>query len=222
MARRTEIDHKELKEPDAFMEGVGQVVTYVRENRVQVIGSAVAVTALFLGITWWVSSSARHSDTTAAAFLRATDALESDNLAAADAALRNVADAGVAPYDEFASLYSAEILVRKGENAQAAELYGRVAENGTTPYLRQIALVGRAYALEADGDSAAALESYQKAATIDGPYREPALRGQLRLAESAERGDLAEGAITKLLEDYPSSPDADDLSARLTALRDAD
>ena len=74
MARRSEIDHKELKEPDAFMEGVGSTVTYIRENRTQVLGAIAAVVTVFSLGVWWNISSGQKLDTAAAAFMRATDA----------------------------------------------------------------------------------------------------------------------------------------------------
>lgn len=219
MARRSEIDHKELKEPDAFMEGVGTTLTYVRENSAMVLGGIGAATAVFALGVWWNVSSQQNLETAAAAFMRATDAIASDNLAMADTALKNVVDAGVEPYDEMAELYGAEVLMRRQSYEEAAKAYKALAASGRTSYIRQIAMIGRAYALENAKNTGDALEAFEDAARLDGPYREPALRGQLRMAKATDAGDKAIAAIETILEKYPNVTDADDLSSELAALR---
>jgi len=219
MARRHEIDHKELKEPDAFMEGVGSTLTYVRENSTTVLGGIAAAAAVFSLGVWWNVSSTHDLESAAAAFMRATDAIAADNLTMADAALKNVAKIGVAPYDEMAALYSADILMRKNSYGEAAAAYEQLAASGSTRYLRQIAMLGRAYALESADQKSDALAAFEDAARVDGPYREPALRGQLRMAKASDANDKAIAAIETLLEKYPSAGDADALSAELSALR---
>ncbi len=219
MARRTEIDQKELKEPDAFMEGVGATLTYVRENRAQVIGAIGAVVTVFALGVWWNASSSQKTETAAAAFMRATDALESDNLSMAETALGNVADTGVAPYSEMAALYAAEVLMRRASYGEAATAYEALAGSGSTTYLRQIAMVGRAHALESLDQAGDALVSFADAARVDGPYRETALRGQLRTAKAAGNNEQAIAAIEQILESYPGAADADALSAELATLR---
>jgi tetratricopeptide (TPR) repeat protein len=219
MARRSEIDHKELKEPDAFMEGVGTTVTYVREHRAQVLGAIVGAATVFSLGVWWNISSGQNLDTAAAAFMRATDALESENLTMADAALKNVADTGSAPYSEMAALYGADILMRRQAYADAVTAYKEVAASASTLYLRQIALVGQAHALESQEQTAQALVAFEAAAGVDGPYREPALRGQLRTAKSSSTNDKAIAAIEAILEQFPDAADVDQLSAELAKLR---
>jgi predicted negative regulator of RcsB-dependent stress response len=219
MARRSEIDHKELKGPDAFMEGVGSTLTYVRENRALVLGAIGAVVAVFaIGVYWNVSSEQKR-ETAAAAFMRATDALQSDNLTMAEAALKNVSENGIAPYDEMAALYSADILMRRASYTEAVAAYKEVAASGSTRYLRQIAMVGQAHALESQGQGAEALTAFEDAARVDGPYRETALRGQLRTAKASDANDKAVAAIEAILEKYPNAADADALSTELAALR---
>jgi predicted negative regulator of RcsB-dependent stress response len=219
MARRKEIDQKELREPDAFMEGVGTTLTYVQENRTKVFGAIGAAIGVFALGVWWNTSSAAKLDQAAAAFMRATDALESKDLSMADTALSNVASSGVAPYDEMAALYSADVMMRRQSYSDAAAAYKAVAASGSTPYLRQIAMVGQAHALENQDQAADALKSFEDAARVDGPYREPALRGQLRTAKASGSNDKAISAIEEILEDYPTTGDADALSAELAALR---
>ena len=219
MARRSEIDHKDLKEPDAFMEGVGTTLSYVRENRTMVLGAIGAVVAVFAVGVYWNVSSEQKLETAAAAFMRATDALESDNLTMAEAALKNVSASDVAPYDEMAALYSADILMRRASYAEAASAYKEIAAAGSTRYLRQIAMVGQAHALESQGQGAEALVAFEDAARVDGPYRETALRGQLRTAKESNANDKAAAAIEAILEKYPNAGDADALSAELSQLR---
>ena len=137
----------------------------------------------------------------------------------ADAALKNVADTGSAPYGEMAALYDADILMRRQEYADAVTAYKDVAATASTRYLRQIAMVGQAHALENQQQAAEALAVFEDAAGVDGPYREAALRGQLRTAKSSETTDKAIAAIEAILEQFPDAADADGLSAELVKLR---
>jgi hypothetical protein len=85
--------------------------------------------------------------------------------------------------------------------------------------VRQIALVGKAFCQETLDRPAEAAASYAAAGKLVGPYREPALRGQLRSATSAQDKALAASAVEALLEAFPEAEDADELSKTLEALK---
>jgi predicted negative regulator of RcsB-dependent stress response len=211
------LDRKELKGPDAFFENVGRFTHFYQENRNRVFAGAGAVVLAFLGVVVWSSYSANSADKTAAAFMRATDAIDLDALATAEAALKTVASKSGGTYHEFSLVYMADLKVREGQFAEALPLYGEAAEKTRTDYIRQIALVGKAFCLESTDKAAEAAATYASAAGIEGPYQEPALRGQLRTATSAMDKQLAASAIKGLLESYPESPDAEQLTQKLTA-----
>jgi len=215
---RPHLDRKDLKKPDEFFESVGRLTRYYQHNRNTVVGGGIAIAAVFLAVVGWSSYRTSSANAAAAAFLRATDALDLDSLETAKAALGNVADRSGA-YGDFATLYLADIKVREGSFAEAADLYEQAANESVTDYVKQIALVGRAFCMEQTGSDAQAAQIYATAAKIDGPYREQALRGQLRAAVSATDRDLSAAAIETLLELYPDSPDADELSRKLASLK---
>ena len=218
MATKVDFDRKDLKAPDAFFENVGRANVYLQQNRQRVIAACLAAIAIFVAIASWHRYSETRADETAAAFLRATDALDLDSLTTAKAALENVAgESGGGIYGELAKLYSADVAVREQRWDEALALYEPLSREGTTAYIRQIALLGKGFSQESAGKPAEAAATYAAASELTGPYKEQALRDQLRSARVAGNKELSAAAIEKILELFPESPDADELSAELKA-----
>jgi len=214
VATKVDFDRKDLKAPDAFFENVGRANRYVQENRRMVIGAAAAVLAVIVGAVAWHDSSERRADDSAATFFRATSALDTDSIESAKAALVTAA-ARSGIYGELARLYEADIAVREQRWTDALPKYEELSRSGSAAYIRQIALLGKGFVLESTTKSAEAAEAYAAAGKLTGPYREQALRDQLRAARAAGKADLAKAAAAKILELYPETPDADELSAEL-------
>ena len=212
------LDRKELKSPDAFFLGIGSVNRFVTENPTLAIGSVIAVLLLFGGAVTWRSHSRNMFDNAASAFLRATDAVEENSFESARSALTTVAQDRVEPYGSLAPLYLAEIDLKSGNNDAAAAAYGAAAEELHRDYLKQAALVGRAFALETSGKQSEAAKAYAAAAAAGPTYKESALRSQLRTAKAAGDQDLTKSALKGLIEAYPESPDADAFSSELATL----
>lgn len=212
------LDRKELKTPDAFFQGVGSANRFYHEHRVPMIAGVVAVVAIFLGIVSWRSSRAAAADGAAAAFLRATDAVEESSPESARSALKTVAESGERPYGALTGLYLAELDLRGGSADAAADEYGRTAKQVDRDYLRQAAMVGQAFALETAGKNADAATAYATAANAATTYKEQALRGQLRTAKAASDTGLTKAALKALVDGFPQSPDIDALSAELSRL----
>lgn len=212
------IHRKDLKGPDEFVESASRLTKFIQENRNAVIAAAVGVTVLFVSGVSYSSYRTRTLDSTAAAFLRATDALESDNLESADTAMRTVIGRNIQPYAQFARIYLADIQREKGDYAAAIEAYSAAADQAASDYLRQIALIGKAYSLELSQDRDQALLVYESAAKLDGPHRQSALRSQLRIAQAVGKVDLARQALTTILAEYPTVADAAELTETLAKL----
>jgi len=214
MSSKVDFDRKDLKGPDAFFENVGRANRYVQENRRMVIGIAAAIVAVFIAGTALHSYSERSADDAASTFIRGADALDQDNAASAKAALDNLSGrSGI--YGELGRLYEADLAAREQRWDDALPKYEDVARSGSAPYIRQIALIGKGFVLENTSKLDAAAEAYAAAGSLTGPYREQALRDQLRAARAAGKDDVAKAAINKILELYPETPDADQLSAQL-------
>ncbi|HET9062162.1 MAG TPA: tetratricopeptide repeat protein [Candidatus Binatia bacterium] len=212
------LDRKDLKTPDAFFQGVGTANRFYHEHRIPMIVGTIAVVAFFLGIVSWRSSRHAAAESAAAAFLRATDAVEESSPESARSALQTVAESGATPYGALTGLYLAELDLKGGNADAAAEAYGRTAKQLDRDYLRQAAMVSQAFALETGGKSADAATAYATAANAATTYKEQALRGQLRTAKAANDTGLAKAALAALVESFPQSPDADRLSAELASL----
>lgn len=214
----THIDRKELKSPDAFFLGVGSVNRFIQENRALAIGGTIAVVLAFAGLASWRAQSRQARESAAAAFLRATDAVEESSFESARSALTTVAEDGGAPYGALAKLYLAEIDLETGNADAAAAAYGVAAKALDRDYLKQAALVGRAFALESSGKPAEAAKAYAEAVEAGSTYKESALRSQLRTARTAGDQVLVKSALEALVEAYPTAPDADALSSELASL----
>lgn len=214
----TRIDRKDLKTPDAFFQGVGSANRFYRDHRTTVILTSIAVVAIFLGAVSWRSSRTTAADAAAAAFLRATDAVEESSPESARSALENVAKSNEKPYRALSGLYLAELDLEGGDALAAADAYGRATRELDRDYLRQAAMVGQAFSLEQAGKNADAATAYATAANAATTYREHALRGQLRTAKAANDTGLVKAAIKALVDGFPQSPDADALSAELAEL----
>jgi predicted negative regulator of RcsB-dependent stress response len=212
------LDRKDLKTPDAFFQGVGTANRFYHEHRTPMIAGTIAILAIFLGTVSWRSSRNAAAESAAAAFLRATDAVEESSPESARSALKNVAESGEKPYDALTGLYLAELDLEGGNADAAAETYGRAAKELDRDYLRQAAMVSQAFALETAGKNADAATVYATAANAATTYKEQALRGQLRAAKAAKDPGLTKAALNALVEGFPQSPDADALSAELSRL----
>lgn len=212
------LDRKDLKTPDAFFQGVGTANRFYHEHRVPMVVGTIAIVACFLGIVSWRSSRNAAAESAAAAFLRATDAVEESSPESARSALQTVAESGMKPYGTLTGLYLAELDLKGGNADAAAEAYGRAAKDLDRDYLRQAAMVSQAFAMESAGKNADAATAYATAANAATTYKEQALRGQLRTAKAANDTGLAKAALAALVEGFPQSPDADRLSAELASL----
>jgi hypothetical protein len=212
------LDRKDLKTPDAFFQGVGSANRFYHEHRKTMFAGAVTIVAIFLGIVTLRARQNTAADNAAAAFLRATDAMEESSPASARSALETVVAIGNSPYDALAGLYLAELDLKSGSSETAAETYGRTSKEVSRDYLRQAAMVGQAFALESAGKQADAATVYATAANAASTYKEQALRGQLRTARAASDTGLVKAALKALVDGFPQSPDIDALSAELDQL----
>ncbi len=213
------IDPKDLKEPDAFFAFVGRLRRYVAEHpKTVALGAgalALGLISIIVGVSWRQQRLERNAET----FLRAVDALEVGGLTTAKVVLENVAAGDRGIYGRLARLYEADIAAREGRWADAVTLYDAASKNAPTEYIRQIALVGKAFALEQAGTPAQAIDAYETAARLEGPYRESALRSAYRIANDLGDSERAAAIARDLLELVPDAPDADELAAATKQVR---
>jgi len=218
MAADASFNRKDLKAPDKFFISFGKALEYARNNHTRVAAVVAGVTLVFVIGAVFSSWRTGLEERDAAAFVRATDAIRSQSFATAGIVLDQLTVDGNRPYGDLASLYAARLAYNEGRFEQAAGHYAAFASAASTPYLRQIGLVGQAAAAEAAGDNEQADEALEMASRIDAPYREPALRARLRVADAGEDSSVALEAIESLLEHFPGLSDAAELSRRQQSL----
>lgn len=218
MAADSSFNRKDLKAPDKFFTAFGQALEYAQNNHTRVAAVVGGVALVFVAGAVFSSWRTGLEERDAAAFVRATDAIRSESLATAAIVLDQLTVDGNRPYGELASLYAARLAYDEKRFEQAAGHYASFAGSARTPYLRQIALLGQAAAAEAADDNSQADKALEMASRIDAPYRESALRARLRVADAGEDSSVALEAIESLLEYFPGSADADELSKRQQSL----
>lgn len=218
MADQAGFSRRALRAPDQFFTTAGKLNRYIRENRRNALIAGLVVVAIAIAGFALNAYGERRSDHAAALFARAVDALANQSTAAAGTAFGNLVKDGHGIYGQLGNLFSADLAVQEGDHEQASQAYQRFTERATSGYLRQIGLMGMAHVSELSGDPTAAGQAYARAAQLDGPYRGQALRGLLRTAEATEDTQSTRRALESLLELYPASPEANDLSRRLGLL----
>ncbi len=220
MAAKEKFDRKDLKEPDQFFETVGRINRYLEENKAQAILIACAVLGAFLVSIGAGAYFDRARTNSAAAFARAVNNIEFDSPGAARAGfsgLTEMSNAGT--YGELARLYKADLAGRAGDYDEALSEYDAFLASADESYLRQAALMGKAFVAESSGDGAAAVSLYAEAGQLDGPYTKQGLEAALRVADKAGDDKAALSAVERLLELNLPGTDSEALSQRLTELK---
>ena len=160
-----------------------------------IIGAAVAVVlvvAVNEGWTWWQNSNAARSSDQLYAALELAEAGE---VAAAQAALNDVAAQGSGGYPTLARFRQASLLATEGNTEAAIAAYDALATSETNPRLRELALVLAAVLLVDSGDVAAVEQRVGTFAVEEHPMRNVA-REAIGLAQY-KAGDL-NGALATL------------------------
>ncbi len=191
-AKHYKLSRKDLREPDEFQALTTQTVDWLRANQSAVVGALstiVAVAAVVVGVGWY---SQRQANAAAVQFESAQTMFGQKKFADAASEFAAVASAYPrTPSGRLASLYRAHALAEQSDPGAAAAYGEYLAAAPPTDYLRQQALVDMARAQEAAKDTAAATDTYRKAAEIDGPFRTPAQPPLARLEEAAGAKDKA-------------------------------
>ena len=206
-AKHYKLHRKELRNPDVFQERTAQAADWLRDNQTMVVAAVsaiVAVAAVVMGINWYSSRQAQSASTRLAS---AESLFETKKYAEAATEFEAVAsEYPSTPSGRLAGLYKARALAAKPDAAAAVTAYNEyLAGSPATDYLRQEALMGLGRAQEATKDTAAATESYRKAAEISGPFRTTAQMALARLEDAAGNGDKARALYVELLK----APDLD-------------
>jgi tetratricopeptide (TPR) repeat protein len=204
-AKRTRIRRKDIRQPDEFATLTTQTASWMREHQGLIAGAVAAVAALGLVMLLVSRSRAGRAELASIDFRVAHDAFQGGKYPEAAAGFAALAEKlPGTPFGRLARLYRAHALARQGDAAAAATAYGEYLATDPDPaYLRQEALTGLARAKEAAGDTAGALEAYNEAATLDGPFLTDAALAAARLHEAAGRADEARTIYLRLVKEAP-------------------
>jgi len=194
---RIKIRRKDLRRPDEFVEFTGRVWAGFQAHRAlagAIAAAAVAAVLIAAGVRAYV---ANRADRAANDFAAAVD-LYADG--ATQEALKALPDVpAVGSYGALASLYRGHAAADSGEAAVAIEAFRAALAGSLPPYLQQEAQYGLGATLAGQGDGAGALEAYEAAAALVGPFRTDARLAAAaqaaRLGDSAKARALYEGAI---------------------------
>lgn len=166
-----------------------------------VIGAAVAIVAIVAvneGWSWYTNSQAA---TSSERLYAALDSAEADDLAAAQAALDELAANGSGGYPVLAEFAKASLLARSGDTAGAIAAYDALANSQSNPRLRELALLQAARLLVDTGTLADVEARIGTIATDDNPMRRVA-RELLGLAQfKAGNHEAAKTSFEAVLND---------------------
>ena len=218
-AKRVKVRRKDLRKPDEFETLTGQALDWADDNRALVGGIVVAVAlvvVVWLGVGRWRAS---RNEAAAMAFQAAHATLTAGKFAQAAPAFAELAETYPStPFGRLARLYRGHALARQGDGAGAVIAYQEfLASHPESDYLRQEALTGLGHAKEAGGDATAALDAYNEAGTLTGPFRTEALLGAARLHEAAGHADKAREIYTTLAKAAPDAETRALLASKLPA-----
>jgi hypothetical protein len=194
------------------MEFTGRMWAGLQAHRVLAGGLAAAGVAAVLitaGVQAYLASRANRA---ANDFAAAVDLYGDGSTQEALKALPDVPAVG--SYGALANLYRGHAATDAGETVVAVEAFRAALGGSLPPYLQQEAQYGLGAALAAQGDGAGALEAYEAAANLSGPFRTDA-----RLAAASQASRLGDSAKAKTLyeaaaKDAEAAGDAeDDLAA---------
>lgn len=206
-AKHYKLHRKELRDPDVFQEGTAQAVDWLRDNQtvvVAVVSAIVAIGAIVMGIGWYSARQAQAASTRLGAAESLFDAKKYAEAATEFAAV--AAEYPSTPSGRLAGLYKARALAAQPDAAAAITAYNEyLAGSPATDYLRQEALMGLGRAQEVAKDTAAAIDSYGKAAEVSGPFRTAAQMALARLQDATGDGEKARALYVELLK----APDLD-------------
>jgi|GEM_PF-1456307 len=211
---------QELKTPDPFFEAIADAREYLEENRNQVLavgGAVLAAAVLIFGAAGYYSATRNAAATD---FANAVANLEFDSPTAAESSLSSLtARSNTGAYGALGALYKANLAAESERYDEAVAGYDGYLASASTPYLKQVALMGKGYALERAGKEPDAAVAYDAAAAIEGPYTKPALSDRARLAEKAGDKPKAVETLRKLLELEGSGAGSAAIEQRLQALQ---
>jgi tetratricopeptide (TPR) repeat protein len=245
------LDRKQLKNPDQFVSFWTHVAAAVTAHRTVVIGSVVGVLVLGLG-TWGTTVLVtRRAARASADFGRIERIAAADLLPAAGEASRpppsddglphfkteqERMEAALKESDAFigshsgsrlkdeAQLLKGKYLLALGKPGDAISVYRELLGGGLDSRLRFLAEEGHAYALEASGQTDAAITAFgtlaDQAQQAGGFYRDRALFNKARLLQGkgGSSGKEAEKLLREILEKTPTTALREEINDRLATL----
>src|SRR5262245_42448966 len=202
-SREPKLRRKDLRQPDEFETLIGSATVWAQDHMRLVVGVAAVLLVGVLAVV--VIRQARSGrDEAAAAGLRAAQvSFQAGKFSEAAEAFGAVSrDYPSSPSGQLAGLYKGHALAHQPDPAAAATAYSEYLTSAAgPPYLRQEALDGLGRAREATGDTTGALEAYEQAASLEGPYQVDALLGSARRNEAANHPDRAREIYERLLKE---------------------
>jgi tetratricopeptide (TPR) repeat protein len=194
---------RELKAPDEFISHAARAIQYAQAHRRLVSVSLAA--ALVLGGILWAYLSYRSAR---------------DRRAAEELVVLLQGPHEAAPFQKFletyegtssappAWLYLAHAQYSKGDFAASLESYDRAAASrGSSAYLRQGALLGKAYSLVGLKQCEKAETFFRQFINLPGPLpKDDALLAMARCQEEARNSRAALDRYDEFLAKYPNSP----------------
>ncbi|HZY04443.1 MAG TPA: tetratricopeptide repeat protein [Anaeromyxobacteraceae bacterium] len=240
MAKREHHDltRKELKGPDWFQARATAAAGWATRNQKRIVlalGGALAVVAVALGLSAWLSEREARAGALLYRTLEAVDgevssvplpglgrkvfasAAERERavVAAADEVIRAYPSSAAA---RTASLAAGDAHLRLGEWDLALESYQRFLSGSAGDSLRFAALEGLAMAHEGKGDLAQAASDYQRLGAEATAFEDQAALERARVLARAGKAEEARAILERFPKDFKDSPLRTEAEERLRRL----
>jgi tetratricopeptide (TPR) repeat protein len=239
------IDRKELRNPDQFVSFWTRVAEYIKSHRTTVIGSVLLVIVAALGAWGGATFMSKRAADVSRDFARIEHIATAELLPASgeapktddglphfkteqarlDGALKEsdrfLSAHGGSSLKEEALLLKAKYLLALGRAQEALPIY-QSQLGALDSRLRFLAQEGLGYALEATGQTDAAIAAFNGLAE-EGKgagdfYRDHALYNKARLLEKKGSGQDAQKLLHEILDKTPTTPLREEINDRLAAL----
>lgn len=233
-----DLTRKEMKGPDWFQARATQAASWATQNQKRIaagLGGAVAVLAVALGISAWMSEREVKAGALLYRTLEAVDAEISSvplpglgrktfaTAAERDRAIVAAAAEVVQAHPSSAaartaSLAAGDAHLRLGEWDAALESYQRFLAGPAGDSLRFAALEGVAAAQEGKGDLAQAAAAYERLGAEAAPFKDRAALERARVLARAGKAEEARAILKRFPEDFKDSPLRTEAEERLRRL----
>lgn len=213
------LTRKQIREPDKFLVFTQQALDFARDRRPLIIAAAALVGLVLIGIAGWRLYKHSHEAEAANQFDQAMALYRADKYKEAIPAFQKVQGYRWSRYASLAYLYETDTYIAVKDLNKALNSAQRfVSATESNSLYRQLGLVNLAYVEELKNQCPRAIEHYNEAQQIAGPYKDRALLGSAGCYAQTGNIGAAIAAYRQYLGDNPGATNSTSITLRIAEL----